>query len=145
MKDAAKFVVSHSFENYSKGTDSPPANTLRSKRELGSVVLELVITLLFLFFFFLIYIQITALIMVHERISYSAYAGARVNVVAGNVGKAVLLTKGKSFAIMGDTVLVHELIKIPMNLPEIFKKNGGFFKIEALCTLPVEERAWGDN
>jgi preprotein translocase subunit YajC len=145
MKDAAPFIAAFDRTTSLKKFNPLPKRKGRSTKEVGGVVVELVIALWFLFFFFVIYIQTVGTFIAHERISYSAYAGARVNVVGGNVGKAVSLTKGKAFSVMGETVLVNELLKLPIDLWDINKKGRGFFKIEARCTLPVEEGGQGDN
>ena len=111
----------------------------------GGIILELVVTLWFLFFFFMVYIQTVEIFIAHERISYSAYAAARVNIVGGNVGKAVSLTKGKSFSVMGDTVQVDEVLKLPIDFKTFTNNGRGYFPIEARSTLPVEEKELGDN
>jgi hypothetical protein len=118
---------------------------LKESGDSGGVVIELAITLLFLFFFFVAYIQIVGTFIAHERISYSAYAGARVNIVGGNVGKAVVLAKGKNFSIIGQTVVVNETIKVPIDFKAIDRQGGSSFNIESRCTLPQEEEEQGDN
>ncbi len=111
----------------------------------GSIVVEFAVTLLFLFFFLIAFFQMTMIFLAHERVSYAAYTGARVNSVRGNVGSAVHLVRGKRFSNGADWVKVEERLRVPMDFRNIYKRRNNYFTVKQRFEIPREERDTGDN
>lgn len=111
----------------------------------GAATVELAFTLIFFFLFIMVFAQISGVFMARERVSYSAYAGARANSVGANVGRAVTMTKGKQYSASGDTVIVEEVVLLPMNISELFRKGGEKIHIRTRFSLPKEIPGHGDN
>ncbi len=111
--------------------------------EQGSTMVEFVFVLVFLFLFTMAFLQIVGVLIAHERVSYSAYIGARINSVHGKYSKAV--TRGHIFLVERDTVAVQEHLLLPMSLSKLFTPGGEPMTIDAQFSLPIERSESGDN
>ena len=113
--------------------------------ENGSSSVELAFSLVFLFIFLMVFFQMVGIFIAHERTSYSAYVGARVNSVHGNVARSVLATKSRHFYAVGEMVTVYEYKQLPMNMSEIFRHGGERLRVSTNFTIPIEGGTSGDN
>jgi len=114
----------------------------------GATVVEFSVALMFLFFFLLIFFQIAMIFLAHERITYAAYIGARVQSVRGNVQRAVRMVKGKIVETKGgDFVKVKEDIELNRAFRNLYKGHEGdrYYTISQEFEIPQEEIDTGDN
>ena len=113
--------------------------------EKGATLVEFAFAMVYIFFFMAAFSQIVMIMVAHERISYAAYTGTRVNAVKGNVRKAVSDVNGGRVSVRGNGVKVSETLNLPLDFHNIYKKGGGRFTATAEFKMPEEPADRGDN
>ncbi len=116
--------------------------------EEGATVVEFSVALMFLFFFLLVFFQITTIFLAHERVTYAAYIGARVQSVRGHVQRSVRMVKGKKvFSRGSDRIKVEEDVELNRAFRNLYKGNESkkYFTISQEFEIPQEETDTGDN
>lgn len=117
----------------------------KPKDERGAVVVEFGFALLFLFLFLVAFFQIAMIFMVHERVSYAAYIGARVNAVRGNVGRAVQVVRGANPLVVGERVKVEERLDVFIDFSNLYNHWDKHVIVSQTFSLPLEKMDTGDN
>jgi hypothetical protein len=113
--------------------------------ERGATLVEFAIAMVYIFFFMAAFSQIVMIMVAHERTTYAAYTGTRVNAVGGNVNRAVSDVNGGRVSVRGNSVKVSETLDLPIDFNNIYKKGGGRFVTSAKFTMPKEPSDRGDN
>jgi hypothetical protein len=127
--------------------------------DMGAVVVEFAITLVFLFFFFIAFIQILSIFMAHERLSFACFVASRVYSVQGRtqaINTANTIETGLSIKIKEDggyeskviksrTITLEKKIDVPIDFRNIFSKTGTKFAISKGVKTFREVDPGGDN
>lgn len=111
----------------------------------GATVVEFSFALAFLFLFLIVFFQIAMIFLAHERVTFAAYIGARVQAVHGNVYRAVSMVKGKHVFQGGDRVTVYESLPLNTAFRVLNPLNSSDFLISQEVSIPVERDGGGDN
>jgi hypothetical protein len=116
------------------------------RNETGAVAVEFSIVLILASLFFIAFFEIIMLYIVHERMSYASYIGARANIVGGNSHRAVRMVNGGEVAVGGGTCQVWEDNHYQFDFYDISDREGTDIRIQSITNLPfVEHDQGGDN
>jgi len=118
------------------------------RNERGSAVVEFALTLVFLMFFFLSFMQITAIIIAHERLSFATSVASRYFSVHDQEAAEIMYTQiepDAAFSFYDQHVILDKKIDVPIDFYNVFKKGGAQLPIYNKVKTFVEPHPKGDN
>jgi hypothetical protein len=120
------------------------------KNEKGAAAVEFAFTLLFLFLFLGLFLELVAIILTHERVSFASFSFSRLYSVhrVSEAYDAVNSIDPKVYPSPGpgsNKITCKKNIYLPVDLYHFTQKGGMYFQVEKQWNVFMEPYPSGDN